>query len=73
MACACVAGIEGNVHHCSRKRVQSLCAKAGFESLEQKVHRGPAPFLLTEAAAPPSIIPAPHFDLTEASVPATTG
>jgi ubiquinone/menaquinone biosynthesis C-methylase UbiE len=69
----CVAGIEGNVHHCSRKRVQSLCTAAGFDSITQKVHRGPAPFLLTEAATPPSIIPAPHFDLTEVSLAARTG
>lgn len=65
----CVAGIEGDVHHCSRKRMRTLCAAAGLESVDQKVHRGPAPFLLTEAVAPKgAIIPAPHFDMTEAAV-----
>ena len=36
---------------------------AGLTAVAQKVHRGPAPFLLTEgiAAEPVSTIHAPHF------------
>lgn len=61
----CVAGIEGEVHHCSAARVRELAGAAGFKDIKQKVYRGPAPFLFTEAvAAPkPSVIPAPHFVL----------
>jgi ubiquinone/menaquinone biosynthesis C-methylase UbiE len=65
----CVAGVEGDVHHCSRKRMRTLFAAAGLEAIEQKVHRGPAPFLLTEAAAPrAAVIPAPHFAVVESGV-----
>jgi hypothetical protein len=53
----CVAGVEGNVHHASRRRMRELFAAAGFEGTEQTVHRGPAPFLLTEAVRP--AVPAP--------------
>jgi ubiquinone/menaquinone biosynthesis C-methylase UbiE len=55
----CVASVEGAVHHCSRQRMIDLCAAAGFATIEQKVHRGAAPFLLTEAVTP--TVPAPHF------------
>lgn len=48
----CVAGVEGEVHHASARRVRDLTAAAGFEETAQKVHRGPAPFLLTEAVKP---------------------
>ncbi len=47
----CVAGVEGDVHHASSARMRTLCAQAGFLAVAQKVHRGPAPFLLTEAVA----------------------
>jgi ubiquinone/menaquinone biosynthesis C-methylase UbiE len=47
----CVATVEGNVHHASRRRVRSLMAEAGFAEVRQKVHYGFAPFLLTEAVA----------------------
>jgi len=58
----CVAGVEGNVLHCSRKRMRSLFAEAGFSVDRQKVHRGFAPFLLTEGTAlPTAAIPAPHL------------
>lgn len=57
----CVATVEGHVHHCSRKRVRDLCQTAGFASVEQKVHRGAAPFLLSEAHAAAAVVPAPHF------------
>ena len=58
----CVATVEGNVHHCSRKRLRELCQQSGFETVTQKIHRGAAPFLLTEAIAPASSpIPAPHL------------
>jgi ubiquinone/menaquinone biosynthesis C-methylase UbiE len=57
----CVALREGNVHHCSRARVRALMEAAGLGAVEQKVHRGFAPFLLSEAEAPDSPIRAPHF------------
>jgi len=55
----CVAGVEGAVHHASAARVRDLCARGGFAKVGQRVHRGPAPFLLSEAVAPG--VPAPHF------------
>ena len=69
----CVAGIEGAVHHASSRRLRDLFAQAGFHAIAQKVHRGPAPFLLTEGvvAEPVSIYPAPHFD-TAGAVPAAS-
>jgi SAM-dependent methyltransferase len=62
----CVAGIEGAVHHASASRFRELFEKAGFEKITQKVHRGFAPFLLSEAVAPTlaRTIPAPHFGET---------
>ncbi len=59
----CVAGIEGEVHHASARRLHDLFAAAGFAVIAQKVHRGLAPFLLSEAVAPATspAIPAPHF------------
>ena len=45
----CVAGIEGAVHHASARRFRSLFDAAGFGETAQKVHRGAAPFLLSEA------------------------
>ncbi len=47
----CVASVEGAVHHCSSKRIRDLFGNAGFGHLTQTVHRGLAPFLLTEAIA----------------------
>ncbi len=61
----CVASVEGAVHHASRARVRSLMEQAGFAEVDQKVHRGVAPFLLTEAVSGPGAIPSPHFDLSE--------
>jgi len=58
----CVAGVEGDVHHASAARFRALFAEAGLTSMSQKVHRGPAPFLLNEAVAPArSAVRAPHF------------
>ena len=59
----CVAGVEGAVHHASARHFRQLFAQAGLHAIAQKVHRGAAPFLLTEALAadPVSTIPAPHF------------
>ena len=59
----CVAGIEGAVHHASSKRFRQLFDDAGFTAITQKVHRGFAPFLLSEAVAPATSwsVPAPHF------------
>jgi ubiquinone/menaquinone biosynthesis C-methylase UbiE len=56
----CVAGVEGAVHHASARRVRELMARAGFGEVAQKVHRGFAPFLLTEAVARPAIARVPH-------------
>jgi ubiquinone/menaquinone biosynthesis C-methylase UbiE len=69
----CVAGIEGHVHHCSRQRVRDLFAAAGFEHMTQKVHRGAAPFLLSEAEAPLPSVPTPHFVTTDVRVHAKVG
>ena len=65
----CVAGVEGDVHHASSRRVRSLFAQAGLLAIAQKVFRGPAPFLLTEAVAAerPSAVPAPHFRVASTS------
>jgi ubiquinone/menaquinone biosynthesis C-methylase UbiE len=57
----CVALREGNVHHCSTGRVRTLMEAAGFESIDPKVHRGFAPFLLTEAVASAHTVRPPHF------------
>jgi hypothetical protein len=59
----CVAGVEGEVHHCSRKRLRELFAEAGFEATSQTVHRGLAPFLLTEGVAktPSAAFYRPHL------------
>lgn len=48
----CVAGVEGAVHHASARRFRDLMETAGFETPAQKVHRGLAPFLVTEAVKP---------------------
>lgn len=61
----CVERVEGNVHHCSRARMRDLYSAAGFVSTEQTVHRGLAPFLLTEGLAKTrstlSTLAKPHF------------
>lgn len=62
----CVAGVEGHVHHCSRRRVRDLFTNAGLSAIDQKVHRGAAPFLLSEAQAPVHAVPPPHFALEPA-------
>ena len=48
----CVAGVEGDVHHCSRRRFRDLLAAAGLTGVTQKVRMGFAPFVLNEATAP---------------------
>jgi ubiquinone/menaquinone biosynthesis C-methylase UbiE len=67
----CVAGIEGAVHHASSRRLRALFAEAGLRGVVQKVFRGPAPFLLTEAVgagpAPTPVLPAPHFHAADAA------
>jgi ubiquinone/menaquinone biosynthesis C-methylase UbiE len=65
----CVAGVEGEVHHASAKRFRELMTQAGFQAIAQRVHRGPAPFLITEGVAAESepAIPAPHFRLRHAA------
>lgn len=59
----CVAHVEGSVHHASAARIRDLFRAAGFGDVAQKVHRGFAPFLLSEAVAPAlgRAVPAPHF------------
>lgn len=59
----CVAGVEGSVHHASSRRFRELFTSAGLSAIAQRVYRGPAPFLLTEAVGvePVSAIPSPHF------------
>jgi ubiquinone/menaquinone biosynthesis C-methylase UbiE len=47
----CVASIEGDVLHASKRRVRSLFAQAGFVGTEQELHQGLAPFLLSEGVA----------------------
>lgn len=63
----CVAFREGDVHHASARRFRELMTRVGFQAIAQKVHRGPAPFLLSEGLIPESIpsIPAPHFRVRE--------
>lgn len=59
----CVTFREGAVHHASARRFRDLFAQAGLTAIAQRVFRGFAPFLLTEAVAaePVSVIPSPHF------------
>ncbi len=57
----CVTTVEGAVHHASARRFRELTTAAGFSEIQQKVYRGPAPFLLTEATAGQRSVPAPHF------------
>jgi ubiquinone/menaquinone biosynthesis C-methylase UbiE len=59
----CVAGVEGAVHHASARRFRDLFEQAGLQAVAQRVFRGPAPFLLTEAVAAerPVATPSPHF------------
>jgi ubiquinone/menaquinone biosynthesis C-methylase UbiE len=64
----CVASVEGAVHHCSRQRVRELFAAAGFAETHQSVHRGPAPFLMTEGVKAVPSIPAPHFEMAPSRV-----
>jgi ubiquinone/menaquinone biosynthesis C-methylase UbiE len=58
----CVAAAEGAVHHASGRHIRDLFAKAGFRDTVQTIHRGPAPFLLTEGLAWPAAAQArtPH-------------
>jgi ubiquinone/menaquinone biosynthesis C-methylase UbiE len=59
----CVAGVEGDVHHASAERFRNLMSDAGLQAVAQRVFRGPAPFLITEAIAaePLPAVRAPHF------------
>jgi ubiquinone/menaquinone biosynthesis C-methylase UbiE len=63
----CVAGAEGHVHHASARRFRDLMERAGIQAVAQKVHRGLAPFLLSEGIAeePMINVPAPHFRIPE--------
>lgn len=45
----CVATVEGAVHHASARQIRRMCEENGFEQTYQTVHRGLAPFLLTES------------------------
>jgi ubiquinone/menaquinone biosynthesis C-methylase UbiE len=59
----CVAGVEGAVHHASARRLRDLFTQAGLRAVAQRVFRGPAPFMLTEAVANESLsaMQPPHF------------
>lgn len=50
----CVVAVEGDVRHASARGVRDMFDRAGFAETAQTVHRGPAPFLLTEGVAQPS-------------------
>lgn len=65
----CVAGVEGAVHHASARRFRELFDQAGLRAVAQRVGRGPAPFLLTEAVAAETVssIPSPHFSTAASS------
>lgn len=63
----CVAGVEGAVHHASARRVRELTARAGFGEVHQRVHRGAAPFLLTEAVARPAAVHTPNLRVAVAA------
>ena len=65
----CVAGVEGAVHHASARQFREMFARAGTRAIAQRVYRGLAPFLMTEAVGtePLSTIPPPHFDTTAVS------
>ena len=56
-------GSKGTSTTPRRSRFRELFAQAGLRAVAQRVYRGPAPFLLTEAVAaePVSAIPSPHF------------
>lgn len=56
----CVASVEGNVHHASAKEIQAMMNTAGFATVDQFRHRGPAPFLLTRSKKPMTAVPRPH-------------
>ncbi|GAC1450646.1 MAG: hypothetical protein NVSMB9_35210 [Isosphaeraceae bacterium] len=62
----CVARVEGSVHHASARQFRELFAHAGLRAIAQRIHRGPAPFLLTEAVGVEAVsaIPRPHFQAT---------
>ncbi len=69
----CVTFREGAVHHASARRFRDLFAQAGLTAIAQRVFRGFAPFLLTEAIAaePVSVIPSPHFQISTTRKEAT--
>lgn len=50
----CVATLEGAVHHASKGEIARMFTQAGMQAVAQTVHRGAAPFLLSEATAPES-------------------
>lgn len=47
----CVTAVEGDVRHASAKAIRGMFRDADFAQVTQVVHRGPAPFLLTEGVA----------------------
>jgi ubiquinone/menaquinone biosynthesis C-methylase UbiE len=61
----CVAGVEGEVLHCSARRFRDLFTAAGLVDMTQKKHWGFAPFVLNEATAPPTV-PSPHIGIEAA-------
>ena len=66
----CVAAVEGDVRHASARQFRELMTQAGLKAVAQRVYRGPAPFLLTEAiaAGPVLVVPPPHFRMPSLAV-----
>jgi SAM-dependent methyltransferase len=54
---ACVARLEGGVHHASAEQTRELFENAGFVETSQAVYPGLAPFLLTEGVARGRVTP----------------
>lgn len=57
----CVATVEGNVHHASGREIRQMMFDAGFASVDQIRHRGPAPFMISLAKTPDRRLPRPHL------------
>ncbi|MBX6314531.1 MAG: class I SAM-dependent methyltransferase [Isosphaeraceae bacterium] len=67
----CIKMVEGDIHHNSRAEFRDRLGRAGFQQIQQRIHRGYMPFLLNEAVAgtvPPARTP--HAGAAGASQPA---
>ncbi len=52
-----VTWAEGHVHHCSKRRMQTLMKDIGIEETTQITHRYPVPYLLTIGTTPAAQAP----------------